>query len=66
MVKFLGLISLTICNWQSQALAANNLDVEFSGELISVACQVASESINKKLFYTIYVGNLLMKMKLVK
>ena len=53
MVKFLGLISLTICNWQSQTLAANNLDVEFSdGELISVACQVASESINKKLLFT--------------
>ncbi|NBM99018.1 MULTISPECIES: fimbrial protein [unclassified Proteus (in: enterobacteria)] len=48
MVKFLGLISLTICNWQYQTLAVNNLDVEFSGELISVACQVASESINKK------------------
>lgn len=26
MVKFLGLISLTICNWQSQTLAANNLE----------------------------------------
>ncbi|HBO24801.1 MAG TPA: type 1 fimbrial protein [Providencia sp.] len=35
--------------WQSPVLAGNSLDVEFSGELVSTACQVAAESINKKI-----------------
>lgn len=40
---------VALLGWQSQVLAANSLDVEFTGELVSTACQVAAESINKKI-----------------
>lgn len=43
------LFPVVLLGWQSQVLAANSLDVEFSGELVSTACQVATESINKKI-----------------
>lgn len=43
------LFPITLLGWQSQVLAANSLDVEFSGELVSTACQIAAESINKKI-----------------
>lgn len=43
------LFPVVLLGWQSQVLAANSLDVEFSGELVSTACQVAAESINKKI-----------------
>ncbi len=34
---------------QSNALGAGSLDIEFSGELVSTACKVATESLNKKI-----------------
>lgn len=43
------LLPVALLGWQPQAWAANSLDVEFSGELVSTACQVAAESINKKI-----------------
>lgn len=48
-VRRFWLFPVAILSWQFQALAANNLDVEFSGELVSTACQVAAESVNKKI-----------------
>nr|WP_314266351.1 fimbrial protein [uncultured Moellerella sp.] len=44
-----GLFPVALLSWQFQALATNSLDVEFSGELLSTACQVAAESVNKKI-----------------
>ncbi|EKT60247.1 fimbrial protein [Providencia burhodogranariea] len=43
------LFPVVFLSWQSPVLAANSLDVEFTGELVSTACQVAAESINKKI-----------------
>lgn len=34
---------------QSYVFGANSLDVEFSGELVSTACQIATESVSKKI-----------------
>ncbi|OAT38672.1 fimbrial protein [Proteus myxofaciens] len=33
----------------SQVQAANSLDVEFSGELVTTACQVSADSLNQKI-----------------
>lgn len=44
-----GIFFAALCGWQPPVLAANSLDVEFSGELVSTSCQVAAESINKKI-----------------
>ncbi|HBO22404.1 MAG TPA: type 1 fimbrial protein [Providencia sp.] len=44
-----GVFFAAILGWQSQVLAANSLDVEFSGELVRTSCKVATESINKKI-----------------
>lgn len=46
---YFGLFSIAFLGWQPQVSATNSLDVEFSGELVSTACQVATESINKKI-----------------
>lgn len=40
---------VALLGWESQGKAANTLDVEFSGELLSTACKVATESINQKI-----------------
>lgn len=48
-MRCLWLCPVVLLAGQSPAWSANNLDVEFSGELVSTACQVAAESINKKI-----------------
>ncbi|MEQ4672911.1 fimbrial protein [Providencia manganoxydans] len=43
------LLPVVLLSCPPQTWATNSLDVEFSGELVSTACQVAAESINKKI-----------------
>ncbi|WP_300004072.1 fimbrial protein [uncultured Cedecea sp.] len=50
--RFFWLFPAALLGWQSQVLAANFLDIEFSGELIGSSCTVATESMNKNI--TIY------------
>ncbi|HFF1654976.1 MULTISPECIES: fimbrial protein [Providencia] len=38
-----------LLGWQFPTLATDSLDVKFSGVLVGAACQVAAESINKKI-----------------
>lgn len=44
-----GLLGIFLFAGLPTAFSANSLDVEFSGELISTTCQIATESVNQKI-----------------
>lgn len=47
--KFIWIINIANFLVQFNVNAANNLDIEFSGELVSTVCQVSTESVNRKI-----------------